>query len=297
MQVIISSNCTTRGYYNAVAALFPHWQVKAAGVRESERWIQTGEKPEFVEYINHCDLYIGLPVDGRMIGAELNPNAERIIIPELYFRGLHPDVARLRDFRGPFTISDPHTQVSTIMLGAKAIGMSVNDTQELFCEDIYQRLGFFDLYNIEKGRLIASFAEREICIKDVFSDWEARGDFFYICHHPRKFVLFDIVRCALRGRHLSEEAFRRSEEYREVQVDTLNSTEVWPVYPEIARHLGFQGDLVWLKSRSESPREMCLREVIEKTFESLESTDSSWKNAPFVSECATLLEGGARSKA
>jgi hypothetical protein len=291
MKVIVISNCATHSYYEVVATLFPEWTIKAAGFNEAEHWLQTGEKPEFAQYIQECDLYIGWPLDGLLISTILNPNAERIIIPLLYFRGLHPDVAMLDGFWGPFSEGAAHTQTSVLMLGAKAIGRSAEATQALFREDVFERLGFFDLYKTERDRVVAEFAAHSIQLDEAFDFWETQRDYFYICHHPRSIVLIDIMRHALRGRFLSEDAFADSESLRRTQPDRLTISEVWPVYPEVARRFGFEGGYTWLKQALSTPREMSLTRVIDVTFESLDKMDDAWKSVPFVAECAKLLEG------
>ncbi|HVT30705.1 MAG TPA: WcbI family polysaccharide biosynthesis putative acetyltransferase [Lacipirellulaceae bacterium] len=290
MNVIVVSNCVTSGYHLAVSSLFPDWNVKAAGINEAERWLRTGEKPEFSLFLADCDLFIGWPIRGHIISTVLNPSADRIILPELYFRGLHPDVAQLNNFWGPFSIDAPHTQTSLLMLGARSIGMTAKQTESLFCEAVYDRLGFFDLYKAERRRIVTQFFDAGVQLDEAFDWWEKQGDFFYICHHPRSFVLVDIIRFALKGRYLSEDAFANSESLRWSQRDTLAWTEVWPVYPEIARRTGFNGSLTWLKNSQCSPREMSLSQVIDNTFKNLERMDAAWKSVPFVAECARRLQ-------
>ena len=291
MKVIVVSNCATSSYYEVVATLFPDWTVKATGFNEAERWLQTGEKPEFEQYLKECDLYIGWPLDGLRLATALNPSAEHMIIPELYFRGLHPDVAMLDGFWGPFSDGAPHTQTSLLMLGARAIGKSAEATQALFREDVFERLGFFELYKAERSRLVAQYAAHGIHLDEAFDFWETQRDFFYVCHHPRSIVLIDIMRHALRGRFLDEDAFANSESLRRTQPDKLAVSEVWPVYPEVARRFGFEGGYTWLKQAHSPNREMSLTRVIDVTFESLDKMDDAWKTVPFVAECAKLLEG------
>ncbi|CAN2533199.1 hypothetical+protein [Methylocapsa aurea] len=292
MKVIVVSNCATSTYYDVTLSLFPDWTIKAAGFNEAERWLQSGEKPEFEQYLKECDLYIGWPLDNLHLATVLNPNAERVIIPELYFRGLHPDVAILEGFWGPFSEGAPHTQTSLLALGARAIGKTAEETRALFREDVFERLGYFDLYKSEKSHVVAEFGKYGIQLDEAFDFWETQNDFFYVCHHPRSFVLVDIARYALKGRFLDADAFASSESLRRTQPDRLIvGTEVWPVYPEIARRFGFDGSLTWLRFPHCSPREMSLSHVIDVIFDSLDKMDDAWKSVPFIAECAKRLEG------
>ncbi len=174
MKVIVVSNCATSTYYDVTLSLFPDWTIKAAGFNEAERWLQSGEKPEFEQYLKECDLYIGWPLDNLHLATVLNPNAERVIIPELYFRGLHPDVAILEGFWGPFSEGAPHTQTSLLALGARAIGKTAEETRALFREDVFERLGYFDLYKSEKSHVVAEFGKYGIQLDEAFDFWRRR---------------------------------------------------------------------------------------------------------------------------
>lgn len=292
MKVIVISNCLTGSYHGAVTALFPDWDVKAAGFNQAQQWLETGEKPEFAQFLAECDLYIGFPVEGLHMETALNPNAERLIIPDLYFRGLHPDVAKLDGFWGPFSTEEaPHTQCSLIMVGGRALGKTAEETQALFREDVYERLGYFDLFASERNRMIADFAKNGIALDEAFNFWETQRDFVFVPHHPRSVVPVEIIRCAFKDRYLDPEAYVASQSLRETEPDRLAPmTEIWPVYPEIARRFGFEGSLTWHRFPRYSPREMSLAQVIDKTFASLDKMDESWKSVPFVAECAKLLE-------
>src|SRR6185437_13329155 len=112
---------------------------------------------EFVVYLRACEVYVGEPPEGRSFAEYLNPDAQRVVLPGLYFRGLHPDIAIIPEFRGPFSFAVPNTQGSVIITAAKALGLSVSQTEALFNEKTYQALGFFELYDLEKKRILELF--------------------------------------------------------------------------------------------------------------------------------------------
>ena len=58
---------------------------------------------------------------------------------------------------------------------------------------------------------------------------------------------------------------------------------------DIARRLGFEGGLTWLKTHLNQPREMSLRQVVELIYGSLDRMEGDWKQAPFVAQCARLI--------
>lgn len=233
MKAVVISNCVTAAYYNTLRSLFPDWEIKAAGINESLRWLESGEKPQFLDYLESCDLFVGLPIQDNRIDAHLNPSAERVYIPELYFRGLHPDIALANGVWGPFSEDTPHTQVSLIVLAAYLLGKTVAEAEAYFRRDCYVALGYPDLFEAERIRLCDQFDLHGIDIRDEFQHWQSQGDFFYICHHPRSYVLVDIIRSAFKKR-LSFNEHRASESLRTSVPDHLSWSESWPVYPELA---------------------------------------------------------------
>jgi hypothetical protein len=164
------------------------------------------------------------------------------------------------------------------MLTARTLDLGAADTEMLFCEEVYRELGFFDLYKIEKRRLLAQFAMHEIDLNEEFARWERQGDFVYVCHHPKPVVMIDILRRSLLGRYLDVAGFHASAEIATTQVDHFAGTEVWPIYPELAVSLGFQGSLTWVRPAKLHVQKLSLREVIDATFMALDNMSKDWRS-------------------
>ncbi len=276
-------------YLESLQKLFPDWEVRGIAPDWAERWLADGSRPELNAYLESCDLYVGEPLDGRRLGAALNRNADKIIIPVLYFRGLHPDIAVVPGFRGPLSVGSPITQCSLVALAARSLGMSVADAETIFHAGVYDALGYFDLYASEKARLLALFSAHGIDISEEFPEWEKMGDFFYITHHPRVKVLIDILRRALAGRYLDAAAFRASAALGQTHPDNLGGSEIWPIYPEIAAPLGFSGSMTWTRPSKPVVR-LSLHEFVEGTFSALDYMHENWRSMPFVKRAANIVQ-------
>lgn len=289
MRALVVANCTTQTYVEGLQKLFPDWEVRGVAADLAEEWLADGSRPEFDAYLGACDLYVGEPPGDRHYGTRINPAADKVLIPSLHFRGLHPDIAVVPGFRGPLTFSAPNTQASLVTLAARALDMGAADTAALFRSDIYRELGFFDLYKTEKKRILALFLSHGINLTEEFAGWEKIGDFFYVCHHPRAVVLIDILRRALAGRYLDAAAFAASADLARLQTDHLATMEIWPVYPELAKPLGFGGSLTWVRGARPAPIQLSLGDFIEATFETLDAAGQDWRSLPFVTRAAALI--------
>jgi Polysaccharide biosynthesis enzyme WcbI len=289
MRALVVSNCVTATYVQCLQALFPEWEVRGAGIDESTRWLKDGQKKDFELYAANCDLYFGWSPAQHAIESILNPKADRIVVPGVHFRGLHPDVAYLPDFRGPFSVAHDDTQVSLIAAAGKALGCNISQTISLFAEATYEALGFLSGYASERQHLLEMFRHAKIDITEELATWELQGAYFYICHHPKVFVLVDIVRRALAGRYLTKQELDKSASLRQSQRDNLAWSETWPVYPEVARLLGFSGGLTWKFPESFQPREKDLSEYIAMTFTCLEKYPRQLDEIPSVKSAAMAI--------
>lgn len=289
MRALVVANCTTQTYVDGLQKLFPDWEVRGVTADLAEAWLADGSRPEFDAYLGACDLYVGEPPRDRHYGTRINPAADRILLPNLYFRGLHPDIAVVPGLRGPLTFSAPNTQASLVTLAARALDMGAADTADLFRADVYRELGFFDLYTTEKKRLLELFSSHGIDLAEEFAAWEKIGNFFYVCHHPRAIVLIDILRRALAGRYLDAAAFTASAGLARLQTDYLGTMEIWPVYPDLAAPLGFAGSLTWVRGARPAPIQLPLADFIEATFAALDAAGPDWRSLPFVTRAAALI--------
>jgi hypothetical protein len=284
MKAVVVGNCVTVTYGEALQEMLPDWEVKRADLGHALAWLSDGSKPEFTNYLATCDLYVGHPITSPQLADTLNPSADRIIIPPVVFRGLHPDIAILPGFTGLYSSS----QTSLIVIAARALDLRVDQTVRLFSEATYRALGYFDVYATERKKMIDTFRASGIDLGDDFPRWEAKEGFFYLPIHPRCFVLVDIIRRTMLGRRIDEQTHANAARFRETLTDHLKNMEAWPVYPDFAERIGFDGDLIWRRVKGHA--ELSLEEFVASEFQSLDAADPAWRQTPFVGQAASLLK-------
>ena len=289
MKVVVISNCVTVTFVEALKAIAPNWDVRGVDGGMADGWFTSGEKPEFVEFLQECELYIGDAPERRKCGPALNPKADRIILPHLWFHGLHPDVSYVQGLRGPLSYNAPNTIASLITLGAWAHGLGVDATVSLFNEATYAEFGFFERYGLERTKFLETFSANGIDLSADFAAWEARGDFFFVPVHPRKFVAIDTLRRALLGRrYLTPAAHAASAALPESQPDYLEALGTWPVYPELAARRGFTGSLEWVRP-GKPPAVLGLEAFVSASLEALGTDRAKWQDSPQIDRAAATV--------
>ncbi len=291
MRVLVVSNCVTGTFVQTIRAIFPAWDVRGAGVQEAADWLQDNSKPAFTDYAAHCDLYLGWDPAGHPIDLTLNPRADRIVIPSIHFRGLHPDIASVPGLWGPFSTSHNNDQVSLIMVAAKYLGYSADQTLSLFRPQVFDALGYGGYYDTERTRFIQNFLNAGHDIEMDVRRWEKGHDFFYVPHHPRVFVLFDIIVRALSGTYLHPGQRETAQALRTQQPDNLDWAEIWPVYPALAQRVGSAGSMTWFLPSQAERRERSLPEMVTLTFAALDNHAGDWKDLAFIREAGMIIAG------
>jgi hypothetical protein len=159
-------------------------------------------------------------------------------IPTIFFNAYHPDICYLRSrgksLKGP--LGDYH---SAIAFGAYRKGMDAKRIRELYTEDSFSKLGYFNYWDHSKNLLLGSFSEAGFDLSAKFVDWTRQGAFMYSNNHVRIHCLLDVARAIL---HRAGEAA----DYAETAPhDNLANGPVYPIYPEIGRRLGVDGSYLF----------------------------------------------------
>ena len=157
------------------------------------------------------------------------------LFPKLYFPGLQPDALRadLRPLRG-LELQGYH---SAIVLAACALGVPQPRIPELFNAFVYGVLGYFDAYAKAEAYLLAQARDCELDIGPALQGWVGAGSFMHLPNHPKPVVLSWLAREI--GARLALPMTGREPE----PLDVMAPFGSWPVYPELAKRLGFAGSL------------------------------------------------------
>jgi hypothetical protein len=159
-------------------------------------------------------------------------------VPSLLFHGYHPDFCYLAE-SGPLSGGPLGHYHSAIAYAAFHCGLDEGQARELFRGEVYEQLGYYDAWGVERDRIVAHFDMWGFDIRQSFVDWTRDGPFMYTTNHPRIAVLRDIARMLLE--HTGEPATKTAL----LPHDNLANGPCLPVYPEIGARIGLQGDYVF----------------------------------------------------
>lgn len=164
-----------------------------------------------------------------------------IFFPSITFGAFHPDIQFAQC--GGETVRNGLGGAwnSRLILTSFLKGLSEHQTRELFCHRAFKAAGYFDRWVSDINSLSNTF---EFCELD-FPRWirsvRRLGVFMHGVNHPVKGALQSLAHQMAEKIALPH---RSTIDIARYSLDNL-STSVWPVYPEIAEHLGFNGSYVF----------------------------------------------------
>ena len=171
--------------------------------------------------------------------------------PVFFFGGFHPDFLHLQAAGAPRPITNLFGVAhSAIVATAFRLGLSASAAISLMREDVYEALGYFDVWQASWNEMIEKSKE---CGLDYTSDmvrWMRTGCFMHAPIHPKAHVMFDIARQLLKKAGIAT----RDVEFSHYSIDRLADDVVLPVYPAIARRLGLRGDHVFKRHSHPGPK-------------------------------------------
>ncbi|HEX3663646.1 MAG TPA: GSCFA domain-containing protein [Rhizomicrobium sp.] len=181
-----------------------------------------------------------------------------VLFPQIVMTGFYPDMLSGEQTGG---INTPLRNLSSsIVLKAWCESLNVQNTAALFNNSIYERLGFFDHFEISRGELFAQCREADFPIGDYYDAWMAKGCFMHTFHHPKLLVMLDIAK------HLTARTgidWNESMEFDDPQSRGCG----WPFYPELAERAGMKGSYEFRKHIQDGGEVLDLEAFINQSFE------------------------------
>jgi len=257
MKIAILGCCQVIGISQCLRAMAPKCEILATNF---------GVQPNIgdsIEIVKSCDVIIYQTHFRDLLNKDgvLDSLKDKYILscPTWYFPAFHPDLVYIGTSKG-VAKSPMSDYQSSIIFYAWTKGLSVDHTEALFCEPVFEHLGFFNFWETSKQALLSEMNKSSLDLEGAFDRWAARGCFAYSVNHPKLFVLSSIAEAILGKLGISPKPLPNRPE--ECLPDELSSL-VWPVYPAIAGRLGLKGDYVFKVSNK-----LCLtlREYIEGSF-------------------------------
>ncbi|MGH8539813.1 MAG: GSCFA domain-containing protein [Stenotrophobium sp.] len=191
-----------------------------------------------------------------------------VLFPSISFLAFHPDLVSVSlkstgaSVRGP--CGDYHSSLA--FLGWKA-GLSVAETQKLYRNEIFQRLGFFHFWQSSTAALLEEGKTAGLALSGLLDDWLVRGCFMHSIHSPKLFVIADIAKALLQRNGVAVISGNPAE----YAYDSLANGAIWPVYPEIGEKLVIAGNYTFKLAApnlltDEPVRTLDLKEFLTRYF-------------------------------
>lgn len=158
-----------------------------------------------------------------------------INIPAISFPAFHPDMIyigkgteRVNRYVGDYQ--------SFIAFRAWNRGLSIDEALDLYCNDVYEKLGYFDYLKNSKKFLIKRGLDLGFSLNESINKWLMRDEpFMYSVNHPKLFVLEDLAKQLMKKLKIPYNLGVSSH-----VADALANGLVWSVYPEVGKHFGFE---------------------------------------------------------
>jgi hypothetical protein len=238
-QIVVMSNCQTGGVTASLRAMLPDDHV------EPVMWL--GREPdELAELLTRTDVLV-TSLDRATATAILDRHGVSpvlIVIPTLYFTGLHPDLSQfllrgggeLQGIAGPYH--------SKIVVWGWLHGIPPEEILAYFNPATYVGLGYLDAWAGALAILRGQFDGTDV----DFGAWYLRavrhGSFMLTNNHPRLVSLVELAR--LVAERLGADADLVAYDWTLAIPDGLLATGVsWPIYPGVGAAIDLPGTYGW----------------------------------------------------
>ncbi len=233
----VIGNCQARPLSDYLAAMLPN----ATFLPGFSREINTGAI-SLDKLIAADTLIVQTVMEKRVQAALQQAKIERevVLCPTVYFTGFHPDCVFVRGPNGP--ISTPlHNSNSAIAFAAWKAQLPVQEAVMLFNEGAYRTLGYFDYLQLAMAELASDAEECGLDLAGEQAGWMRSAPFMHTPNHPKPIILAGLARALVKK--LGEQPVLR---YPEGLIpDQLTTHMIWPVYPELARAFGCDGEYIF----------------------------------------------------
>jgi hypothetical protein len=163
-------------------------------------------------------------------------------VPLIALYGYHPD-AIYAFHHGSLMVGRQSVWTSRIILGAFLSGLTVDACEQLFSEEFFERLGYFDLHEPSVRSQVERFAQVGLDGRWWLDRVSALGNFLHSPNHPHPAgigLLAFQVATALELPIERRAPFDLASFWNTYLADHLR-VSIWPVYPEVADRLGVDG--------------------------------------------------------
>ena len=163
-----------------------------------------------------------------------------VVFPAIGFAAFHPDFVYIHDLSRThgFVFGPVGPYHSALCLFAYRKGLSLEECNALFNDNVFEALGYHNVWNDAARELIDSCKNTYgFDFSTDLLNWARRGVFMYSSVHPMSFVLYDVAKKLWERVGLTP----RAVQFNLYDIHDLARSEVCPVYPSVAKLFGVQG--------------------------------------------------------
>lgn len=193
--------------------------------------------------LDDADVVFSQPLIGEKFGffqeKELTSLNKRIVyFPSLVFNGYHPDCVYLGSGKYLSPIGGYHSSIAAL---AYALHYDAKKAELLYCDDVYEELGYYALFESEIVRISASLNRFGIVLDQDIGDLMRSGRLMHSINHPTAELLSLFTAALLK----KSDVPARDTDATPYVVDLFPDSTIFPVFPEIGAKFGFDGSYVF----------------------------------------------------
>ncbi len=268
-KILLLGNCQVRPLLRLMQAMLADADITAIELLpDAIKRLQDSEA-EISRLIAEADLiFFHLHGEGLEAFRSSFPqeNAKVRLMPRIAFSGFHPDIDYVEDKQGNRVFGPLGGYQSSIAFWGWKNALSVAATLELFREDVYESLGYFEYASASRELLLVEGEQTGAPVGKMMEKWSQRGCWMYSMNHPKLFCLADVARTVLEREGI--ETLPGVEEFVD---DVMGSDAVLPIYPEVASKLGLAGHYLFKRGTDVTMRGLpvpmlSLEQFVEESF-------------------------------
>ena len=269
MKILLLGNCQMNGISRSINSLLGDNTAIAVRANAMPSIISGREEirildPDINELILTSDFIITQSENHANYLTKKFPDIHTKIslIPSIYYSGYHPDMVHIDNRLTQKRLNGPLGNChSSIALWSWFNDLNINSTLELYSESVYEGLGFFDYHQISIKSLLKRADQINFSLNELIEKWSSKGCWMYAIHHPKLFVLTDLAK-----HFLEKKSIPYPLNFQKNIHDDLAILPIFPVYPEIGKALGIEGDYLFKPVRG-NPKNYNLEEFVKASFE------------------------------
>ncbi|MGU3287593.1 GSCFA domain-containing protein [Methylobacterium mesophilicum] len=194
-----------------------------------------------IDDLDQCDTifiqssYSDMSVDGVKLAERYS--GRTAVWPNIYCTAFHPDLLFLHRPDGSAFASAMGDYSSSLVVFAWNNGFTIEKTKALFCESVFEQLGFYE-HRQHWGRVLRAEASKcAVDLETAAQGWAKFGCFMHSPSHPKLYVASSIAELLLKSISVSADIDRPERFVADWVLDWAS----WPMYPDIGRRSGALG--------------------------------------------------------